>query len=123
MIASCQYFARAFRLGHEFEGRIVIVEVAQFEVDERDHAEFQAVLSRAVENILRRAQGFIDCQVLQGIENPSLFSLHIRWQTLEDHMVTFREGELFPLWRGEIGRFFVSAPHVTHANPLYSITR
>ncbi|MCX6444580.1 MAG: antibiotic biosynthesis monooxygenase [Actinobacteria bacterium] len=101
----------------------MIVEVAQFEVNERDHAEFQAVLNSAIQTILFKAKGFIDCQVLQGIENPAMFSLHIRWERLEDHMVTFREGELFQLWRGEIGRFFVSAPHVVHANPLNTFTR
>jgi hypothetical protein len=33
---------------------------------------------------------------------------------VEDHMVGFRESELFTQWRGLIGPFFANPPEVTH---------
>ena len=40
--------------------------------------------------------------------------LQIVWATLEDHIVGFREGPLFPQWRAIIGPFFTAPPSVEH---------
>ena len=51
---------------------------------------------------------------LRGIERPSAFLLVIAWETLEDHTVGFRGGELFVEWRALIGPFFAEPPEVEH---------
>ncbi len=58
--------------------------------------------------------GWLDLQVLRGIERPSTFLLVISWETLEDHTVGFRGGDLFVEWRALIGPFFAEPPDVEH---------
>lgn len=74
---------------------------------------FIAVLD-AARGILARADGWLDLQVLRGIERPSTFLLVISWETLEDHTVGFRGGDLFVEWRALIGPFFAEPPDVEH---------
>jgi len=38
----------------------------------------------------------------------------IRWETLEDHTVGFREGPLFQEWRGLVGPYFAEPPVALH---------
>jgi hypothetical protein len=38
----------------------------------------------------------------------------IFWDALDDHMVGFRQGPLFPQWRAIVGPFFAQPPQVEH---------
>jgi hypothetical protein len=40
--------------------------------------------------------------------------LLVEWQTLQAHMQGFRNGPLFPVWRGHVGSFFASPPSMEH---------
>ncbi len=74
---------------------------------------FLAAMERA-RAVIARAEGFRAIEVRRGIERPDTFLLCISWDTLEHHTVGFREGPLFPEWRGHIGPFFAEAPTVEH---------
>ena len=38
----------------------------------------------------------------------------IFWDSLDDHMVGFRQGPLFAQWRAIVGPFFAQPPQVEH---------
>jgi heme-degrading monooxygenase HmoA len=92
----------------------MILEIACVEIPPESHDAFRASITRAVDEVLTSSPGFIDFALHQGIERPNAYQLHIRWATLEDHIIGFRESERFAAWRGIIGGFFVAPPVVEH---------
>jgi heme-degrading monooxygenase HmoA len=92
----------------------LILEVADIRIAPGQQAAFEAAVQHGLATVASRAQGFLGAQVHHGIESPERYVLHIRWATLEDHTVAFREGPLFPAWRAIVGPFFASPPQVEH---------
>lgn len=95
----------------------MIVEMATITVTPGQEEPFLASLERAKE-VLARAPGYRGIHVHRGIERPSAFLLAIEWETLEDHTVGFRGGDLFTQWRAIIGPHFAEPPAVEHWTPL-----
>jgi heme-degrading monooxygenase HmoA len=98
----------------------VILENAVMSVRPGTEEQFLAALGRA-RSVLERADGFRGLVVHRGIERPSCFLLLITWDTLEDHTVGFRGGELFGQWRAILGPFFAEPPEVEHWAPVTPI--
>ena len=95
----------------------MILENAVMTVQPGREDAFVAALGEARE-ILAQSPGWRDLQVHRGVERPSSFLLLISWDTLEDHTVGFRGGELFVQWRAVLGPFFDGAPVVEHWQPI-----
>ncbi len=92
----------------------VILETIKIKVADENRENFEAALTTAVTTVLTKSPGFIRFEYLAGIEESDTYLLHIYWNTLEDHTVTFRGSELFTQWRGLIGPYFAAAPEITH---------
>jgi heme-degrading monooxygenase HmoA len=92
----------------------MILEVADFRTTEGQEAAFAEALQRGLDTVLRHAQGFRSAHVQRSIESPQRFLLMIEWDTLEDHTVGFRGGELFAKWRAIVGPYFAQPPQVEH---------
>ena len=92
----------------------MIMEIDDIRVAPGKEAEFREAIERALKTVAVRAKGIHGWKVNQGIESPQRFVLQIFWDTLDDHMVGFRQGPLFAQWRAIIGPFFASPPHVEH---------
>jgi heme-degrading monooxygenase HmoA len=91
----------------------MILEWATMTIAEGREQEFLGALEQA-KAVLAQAHGWRDLQVHRGIERPSTFALLITWDTLEDHTVGFRGGDLFTQWRAILGPFFAEPPQVEH---------
>jgi heme-degrading monooxygenase HmoA len=91
----------------------MIIERAIFAITPGSEKEFEAAVEEAKE-VFSQAGGFQSLKLLRGIEQPSTYLLLIEWDTVEDHMVGFRESELFVRWRELIGSYFAAAPEVEH---------
>ena len=94
----------------------MILEQAVFAITPGSEGQFEAALERA-KDVISQANGFRSLKLLRGIESPSTYLLLIEWDTVEDHMVGFRESELFVRWRDLIGLYFAAAPEVKHFEP------
>jgi len=92
----------------------MILELADIRIPAGKNAEFDAAIQRGVETIISQAKGFLGYEVRKGVESPERYLLMIRWATLENHTVDFREGPLFPQWRAIVGPFFAAPPVVEH---------
>jgi heme-degrading monooxygenase HmoA len=92
----------------------MILEVADIRIQPGRQAEFDAAIRRGVETVIARAQGFLGYSVSRGVESPERYLLQIRWATLENHTVDFRESPAFADWRAIVGPFFASPPVVEH---------
>ena len=92
----------------------MILELADIRITPGKNAEFDAAIERGVETVISKAKGFLGYQVQRGIESPERYVLLIRWQTLANHTVDFRESPAFAQWRAIVGPFFAQPPQVEH---------
>ena len=92
----------------------MILEHADFRIPPGKQNEFDEAIQRGIETVVSKSKGFIGYQVHKGIESPERYLLTIRWETLENHTVDFRQGPLFPEWRAIVGPYVAAPPVVEH---------
>lgn len=91
----------------------MITEIAILTIDPSRAAAFEAAVASAAPHF-RSAQGCHGMALERVIEDPARYSLVVQWDSVEHHMVTFRESEGFRAWRALAGPFFVAPPVVSH---------
>jgi len=57
-----------------------------------------------------RSKGFQGFELHRSVEKPQRYRLMVKWETLENHTVDFRNSENFTEWRGLVGQYFASPP-------------
>ncbi len=92
----------------------MILEIADIRIIPGQQAAFEEAIARALSTVASQASGVLGWSVNKGVESPERYVLQIRWATLEDHTVGFRQGPLFAQWRAIIGPFFAQPPQVEH---------
>ncbi len=92
----------------------MILEVAEIFIAEGNQTAFEAAVKQGMAEIVSLTDGFISYELRRSLEAPTRYLLMIQWETLEAHMVNFRESDKFPKWRGVVGGFFAQPPLVHH---------
>lgn len=92
----------------------MILEIADIRIPPGQNAAFEEAIARGIARVASQAAGFAGATVHRGIESTERYVLQIRWATLEDHTVGFRQGPLFSAWRAIVGPFFAVPPVVEH---------
>lgn len=99
----------------------MITEHAYIQIDPANRAEFEQAVTQALP-IFKRAKGCRAMKITQVMETPGRYILQIEWETLENHMVDFRNSADFENWRNLVGGFFTQPPLVEHiASPCVEI--
>ncbi len=91
----------------------MVLEVAVLEVVSDRVDEFQAAFVKA-ESIIASMPGYIEHELQRCIEEPSRHILLVRWNTLEDHTVGFRESAEYQEWKALLHHFYDPFPAVEH---------
>ena len=97
----------------------MILEIAMIEVNPGTEAEFEAGVAKAAA-IFRRAKGCKGMELQRSIEHPSRYRLFVKWETVENHTVDFRNSTDFQEWRKLVGHCFAQAPRVEHMQQAVS---
>lgn len=97
----------------------MILEIATIEVKEGFEKDFESGVAEAVP-VFRRAQGCRSMKLERSIEVPSRYHLVVGWDTLEDHVITFRNSADFQEWRSLVGHMFAAPPAVEHTATVLS---
>ena len=92
----------------------MILELADIRIHPEQHAAFDEAIQRGVRDVISHAKGFQGYKIDKGIESPERYILQIFWETLENHIVDFRQSPAFAEWRAIVGPFFAVAPAVEH---------
>jgi heme-degrading monooxygenase HmoA len=92
----------------------MILELADIRIKPGTQADFDQAIKKGVETVISTAKGYRGYEVHKGVESPDRYVLTIRWDTLENHTVDFRESPAFQAWRAIVGPFFASLPAVEH---------
>jgi heme-degrading monooxygenase HmoA len=91
----------------------VVYEMAHIVVQQGKNAEFEAAVAQALP-LFHRARGGRSVELQRSIEEPNHYVLVVQWDTVEDHMVHFRESADFQVWRQLVGPYFEKPPVVGH---------
>jgi quinol monooxygenase YgiN len=91
----------------------MITEIAHITIDPARAAEFEAAVATAAPHF-RAAEGCHGMRLERVTEDPAEYRLSVDWESVEHHMVTFRESDGFQQWRALAGPFFAAPPRVEH---------
>lgn len=82
-------------------------------IDPARAEDFKAAVAEAAP-LFKAAKGCHGLALEATVEDPAKYRLLVQWETVEDHMVTFRTSEAFQQWRTLVGPYFVGTPVVEH---------
>jgi quinol monooxygenase YgiN len=91
----------------------MIHEIAEIEVIAGHEAAFEAAVAEAAPHF-KSARGCRSFALDRSIEKPQHYRLVVGWDSVEDHMVHFRESTAFETWRSLAGPHFACLPQVEH---------
>jgi len=98
----------------------VILEAAVLNVRDGEASDFEAAFEEA-KTIIAASPGFGGLRLLRCVETTHRYILLVEWETLEDHVVGFRESEPFQEWRQLLHHFYDPHPLVEHYEPLVEV--
>lgn len=91
----------------------MITEIAYIRIDPSRAQDFEAAVAAASPHF-QAGEGCHGMRLERVEEDPACYRLSVDWESVEHHMVTFRESEGFQKWRSLAGPFFVEPPKVEH---------
>ena len=95
----------------------MILEVAILDVKETLVDEFETTFQTA-EAIISSMKGYIAHELKKCIETDNRYILLVKWETLEDHTVGFRESDEYQEWKSLLHHFYEPFPVVEHYEDL-----
>ena len=95
----------------------MVFEIAQIDITPGQEAAFEAAVAEAAP-YFKAAKGCRSLKLERSVENPGHYRLVVGWDTVEDHMVTFRQSDAFQAWRNLAGPHFAGAPQVEHVTTV-----
>lgn len=90
-----------------------VLEVATLHVVPGRGAEFEAAFAQA-RTIIAASPGFLGLELRKCVEEADRYLLLVRWATLADHTVGFRQGADYPRWKALLHHFYDPFPEVVH---------
>ena len=76
---------------------------------------------REAQAIIAASPGYRGHEVQRCIERPGEYLLLVRWDTLEDHTVGFRQSAAYLDWKRLLHRFYDPFPVVSHYRPVAAV--
>lgn len=95
----------------------MILEVAEITVKAGNEAAFEAGAAKAFPLFLR-AKGCHGVNLHRVIEQAGVYRLLVTWETIDNHLVDFRNSADFQAWRQLVGPYFDRPPQVTHSQEV-----
>lgn len=93
----------------------MVYEIATIEVKEGQEAAFEAAVKEAAPHF-KKSRGCSALSLQRGVEQPTRYFLVVTWDSVEDHMVHFRNSPEFQEWRRLVSPYFVAPPTVHHTS-------
>ena len=91
----------------------MILEIAQLQIKHGETPGFEVAFAQA-QKIIATLPGYISHELQRCLENDHEYLLLVRWQTLEDHTVGFRQSAQYQDWRKLLHHFYDPFPTVWH---------
>lgn len=99
----------------------MILEVAVLNIKPGMAIEFEAAFNKA-SAIIASMPGYLSHELQRCLETPDRYILLVRWQTLEDHTIGFRQSLQYQTWRQLLHHFYDPFPTVEHYEIVHPFT-
>lgn len=96
----------------------MILEAGYVFIKPGQEIEFEEKFKQATQYIAA-TKGYIRHQLQRCIEQENKYLLLVEWESVEAHMVNFRQSKNFVEWRKLIGSYFESPPNMEHFNFVF----
>lgn len=97
----------------------MIKELCELDIKPGQEQAFETAAQQAMALFLG-SKGCRAFRLHRSIEQPSRYRLFVDWDTIEDHMIEFRNSEAFLAWRKLCGPYFLNPPRVEHLHIVVS---
>ena len=94
----------------------MILEIAQLQIKPGQTSQFEAAFAQA-QAIIAAVKGYRGHELQRCLEKDHHYMLLVRWETLSDHTVGFRQSEAYQAWRALLHHFYEPVPTVLHYAP------
>jgi heme-degrading monooxygenase HmoA len=91
----------------------MVLELAILNVNRGQEAAFEQAFAEA-KGIIAAMPGFVALELQRCLEQANRYALLVRWSTLEDHTVGFRQSAQYERWRALLHHFYNPFPQVEH---------
>ncbi|VTR44194.1 Uncharacterized protein conserved in bacteria [Actinobacillus pleuropneumoniae] len=91
----------------------MILEVAMLQVKPGQTSDFERSFQVA-SGIISKMKGYIHHELKRCLEDDHKYILLVKWETLEDHTIGFRESEEYQEWKQRLHHFYDPFPVVEH---------
>jgi heme-degrading monooxygenase HmoA len=91
----------------------MILEVATLNIRPGQTAAFEGAFAQA-QAIISSMRGYLSHELQRCAEDDHRYLLLVRWQTLLDHTIGFRQSAQYQTWRALLHHFYDPFPTVLH---------
>ncbi|MBC7174374.1 MAG: antibiotic biosynthesis monooxygenase [Polyangiaceae bacterium] len=99
----------------------MILETAVLDVRPDQTRDFEAAFAKA-KAIISASPGYVSHELQRCIEKPHRYLLLVRWQTLDDHVVGFRQSPPYEEWKRLLHHFYDPFPTVEHYEAVHGVS-
>jgi heme-degrading monooxygenase HmoA len=96
----------------------MITEIALLKIKPGQSTAFEEAFIEA-QPIIESMHGYIQHELQQCLEEVDKYLLVVRWRTLEDHTVGFRQSEGYKEWTKLLHHFYDPFPIVEHYKRIF----
>lgn len=91
----------------------MVLEIAHLTVRAGQNAAFEQAFAQA-QRIIASMPGYLSHELAHCVERPQDYALLVRWATLEDHEIGFRQSAPYQEWKRLLHHFYDPFPTVVH---------
>ncbi|WP_347551754.1 antibiotic biosynthesis monooxygenase [Pseudalkalibacillus hwajinpoensis] len=96
----------------------MILEAVMLQVKQGMEKEYEEAFNKASEIILSM-KGYISHELQRCMEVEGKYLLLVKWETLEDHTVGFRQSKEYQEWKKQLHHFYDPFPTVEHFEKVH----
>lgn len=96
----------------------MIQEIAMLDVKEEKLEAFEGDFMKASKYI-SSIEGYIKHSLSKCLESENRYFLYVEWETLENHVVGFRESKEYLAWKRILHHYYEPFPVVEHYKLVY----
>jgi heme-degrading monooxygenase HmoA len=96
----------------------VVLEQIVVTVHAGREADFEVAMERALRTVMARAEGMRGWSLRRCVEAPDSYQVQLQWDSIEHHMVGYRQGKLAPEFRAIVLPFFAQPAEMHHFEEL-----
>ena len=96
----------------------MITEIALLKIRPEQSDAFEEAFANA-QPIIESMNGYIQHELQQCLEEADKYMLVVRWKTIEDHTIGFRQSESYKEWKKLLHHFYDPLPVVEHYKRIF----